>query len=95
MPKVVLSDAAFLEYDAEYDRYFRIDPSLALRFDAALNRTLEQVAEAPDRWPTYAADLRFHLLDGFPFHVVYSFTQHEVTVIALAHGSRRPSYWGK
>ena len=46
-------------------------------------------------FPVVAYGARRELLNDFPYSIVFRETLHEIQVIALAHGKRRPGYWRK
>ncbi len=75
------------------------DPGIALRFEAALDRALRDVEEAPERWPIVdrkSAERRY--LFARPFNewmLVYRINDTTVHVVAVAHGRREPAYWGE
>lgn len=45
--------------------------------------------------PAYRRRTRHFKLRGFPYLVVYSPSQEDVFVLAVAHGKRKPAYWAK
>jgi hypothetical protein len=51
------------------------------------------VAEAPHRWSKYLHGTRRLVLQHFPFSVIYLDDPELATVIAIAHGKRKPGYW--
>jgi len=38
-------------------------------------------------------DVRFIVLDHFPFRLVYAVEDSAIRIIAVAHQKRRPDYW--
>jgi toxin ParE1/3/4 len=73
--------------------YRKKSPKAALDFIDELNRATRIIVESPERWPTGNAGTKRFLLWRFPFTVIYSHHQSEITIWAVAHGSRRPEYW--
>ena len=73
--------------------YQERSPKAALDFIEELNRAALTIREAPDRWPLGNNSTRRFLLWRFPFSLIYSEQDEIVTVLAVAHGSRRPEYW--
>jgi plasmid stabilization system protein ParE len=54
----------------------------------------EQIAAAPDRWPTFRRNYRWFRLHRFPYVLYYNVVEpSRVLVLAVAHGRRRPGYW--
>jgi toxin ParE1/3/4 len=62
-------------------------------FLTELDHAIENILQAPDRWPIDASGFRRYRLRRFPFVIVYSDKPLAVQIIAVAHASRRPSYW--
>jgi hypothetical protein len=58
-----------------------------------LNDAIQQILEAPDRWPRDWGTARRFVLRRFPFNLVYRQTASSIRFIALAHHKRRPGYW--
>lgn len=59
---------------------------------------LREIEDQPDRFPlleTVAKNQRIRRcrLPRFPYQIVYEILQHEVLVLAVMHGHRRPNYW--
>ena len=86
-PEAIAEAAAAVEWYQE-----RSDATAAALL-AELDRAIESIAEAPDRWPQYLHGTRRFLLRRFPFSVVYRRVADRVQVVAVAHGKRRPGYW--
>jgi len=84
---------AVAEAGAAFAWYRERSDEAAAAFLAEIDRAIEMIAEAPDRWPRYAHKTRRFLLHRFPFSVVYRRTAESLQVVAFAHGKRRPGYW--
>jgi plasmid stabilization system protein ParE len=84
MAEAELQDAA-----AWYDER---SPGLGLRFVLAVRAKVDQVGEAPQRWPL-ASGTRRVLMGRFPYALVYREVGDDVEIVALAHLHRRPAYW--
>ncbi len=54
---------------------------------------MEEVSQAPQRWPKYLHGTRRFVMQRFPFSVVYLDDPDLVTIIAVAHSKRKPGYW--
>lgn len=64
----------------------------AAGFGREIERAIERIAEAPQRYPlTKLARRRFVLLN-YPYDVVYRIIRSEIEIIAVAHHARRPAY---
>jgi plasmid stabilization system protein ParE len=85
--------AAIAEGRAAAAWYRDRSESASLGFLAELDRAIERIQEAPERWPKYKHGTRRFLLRRYPFSVVYRVQAEALEVIAIAHGRRRPGYW--
>jgi plasmid stabilization system protein ParE len=65
----------------------------ARRFVAELNRVIDNILEAPHRWPISARSTRKVKLPCFPYLVIYRANDEDILILAVAHGHRRPGYW--
>ncbi len=90
---VVFHPAAVEEAQAARQWYATRSQSAANSFLAELDRGIEAVALAPERWPLFVHGTRRYLFQRFPFQLVYRVVNDSVQVVALAHGRRRPGYW--
>ncbi len=85
MAEAELQDAA-----AWYDER---SPGLGLRFVVAVRSKLDEVLEAPQRWPLAAGSRRV-LMGRFPYALVYREVADDVIeIVAVAHLKRRAGYW--
>ena len=83
---------AELEEAAEwYDEYRE---GLGREFIADVRGRLETILEAPERWAPRNGTRRV-LLGRFPYAIVYREVGEDVEIVAVAHFSRRPTYWSK
>jgi toxin ParE1/3/4 len=92
-PEIDIHPAAVKEARQAYRWYLRRSAAAASRFQAAFEAALEQIAQAPDRWPVYVHGTRYRLLRRFRFILVYRQREDRLQVVAVAHGRRRPGYW--
>jgi hypothetical protein len=78
------------EFRQARSMYARRSTPATLRIDSAL----QQIAADPERWPLYDDRHRWVKTKKFPYLLIYRGTgRGRVTVVALAHTSRRPGYW--
>lgn len=84
---------ALLEAEAGVAWYLERSRGAAEHFLAELERAIDLILEAPDRWPPYFRDTRRYVLYKFPYSVIYRASGTLVRIYALAHARRRPGYW--
>ena len=65
----------------------------AERFIAELERAIDLIVEAPNRWPEYLHGTRRCVLLKFPYSIIYRASEARITIFAFAHAKRRPGYW--
>jgi len=85
--------AAIEEAESAARWYRERSPLAAARFVDELNRVIDEIVDAPRRWPRGAWGTRKVKLPCFPFLVIYREAEGIVFVLAIAHGRRRPGYW--
>ena len=71
---------------------------LGIEFLAAVDEAIQQIGRSPERFPRLETlpeeeVVRRHLLNRFPYAIVYEATTTEIRIIAVAHTRRRPNYW--
>ena len=82
------------EYRAARRWYERRTLGLGSRFRDELNRAVERIAAAPDRWPSYREFYRRHRVRRFPYTLYYRVLDEEtIVILAVAHARRREGYW--
>ena len=85
--------AAEQEYLAALAWYRERSPITAEEFEGAVRQAVEKIREAPQRWPACFGNYRKYTLRQFPFAAIYEELLTETTILAIAHGRRRPGYW--
>ena len=94
MSNVELLPAAFNEYQSALIWYTTIRHELASQFDAAFQHGIEKIAQHPEIFYPLGKRHRFYKLEQFPYLLIYRIIgQGEVSVVAVAHTSRKPGYW--
>jgi toxin ParE1/3/4 len=83
------------EYLTSLEWYRERSLTAALNFEEEFNQGIARIQEAPDRWPPYFKVCKRYVLRQFPFIIVYRVFSSHVTVLAVAHGHKRPGYWKK
>ena len=84
---------ALLEADAGVAWYLERSLGAAERFFAEVERAIEAILEAPERWPLHLHGIRRYLLYKFPYGSIYQASGSAVRIYAVAHMKRRPGYW--
>ena len=93
MRLVVASPAARDLYNA-IEFYDDLAPGLGQDLVDAFDLALSQIREFPESGSPYLHNTRRTLLRRFPFSAVYRVKAEMIEVVALAHRSRKPGYWG-
>jgi toxin ParE1/3/4 len=73
--------------------YLERNETAAFKFAAELDRAMNLLTSAPQRWPAGEHGSRKFALRRFPFAIFYREQQAAIQVLAIAHGHRRPGYW--
>lgn len=83
--------------EVEQDRawYRERSESAERRFLLELDHAIQQVTDAPARWPRYLAGTRRYVFPAYPYSLVYFVEDDLIGVVAVAHDKRRPGYWRK
>jgi toxin ParE1/3/4 len=84
---------AWAELEAADDWYFARSIDASIEFLSSLDQALEEISDAPLRWPAYLYGTHRYLLARFPFSVVYLDDNDWLLLIAIAHSKRKPGYW--
>ena len=79
----------------EVEYYSRARAGAGIRFQAAVEASLERAARHPMGGVPSPMATRSVLVKGFPFSVVYRATEAELLVVAIAPHRRQPNYWMK
>jgi plasmid stabilization system protein ParE len=66
---------------------------LGAEFLIAVERAIQTIQDAPERWPIMEADVRRYLMPRFPFSIYYRVAGDELRILAFKHHSRHPDYW--
>jgi plasmid stabilization system protein ParE len=87
-------DAAQELFDA-VQHYEDERPGLGGEFLDEVDRAIDRIKEAPQRWPQVEDRVRRYRLDRFPYGLVYEVHDSTIAIVAIMHLSRRPGYWRK
>ena len=75
--------------------YRRHSLSAEAGFLREVDHAVDQVTDAPHRWPMYLAGTRRYIFDVYPFSLVYFIEDDVIHIVAVPHDKRRPGYWRK
>jgi plasmid stabilization system protein ParE len=84
---------AWQEVEAADDWYLAHSRDASEEFLVDVDTAVEEILQAPHRWPKYLYGARRVVMQRFPFSIVYLDDPDVITIIAVAHGKRKPGYW--
>jgi plasmid stabilization system protein ParE len=91
---VLFHPAARAEADEAFEFYYSQSPESARAFVAELERGGRAIQDSPTTWAKYRLGTRRYMLSRFPYILVYCIHLERIEIVAVAHGHRRPGYWG-
>lgn len=91
--KCFMRPEARVELDDAALYYERLREDLGDEFIEDFLLAITEIEEAPMRWPETKPGVRRFRMSRFPYAIVYRVLSESVEVIAVAHQSRRESYW--
>ena len=68
-------------------------PGLGAAFIEAVDGTVAQIAEDPERFPTVDEDLQRARVSRFPYCVYFRRLADSLRILVVRHHSRHPDYW--
>ncbi len=75
------------------DHYALQCPGLDQLFLAQIGLALSQIVAFPEASSPVNGRSRRKILLGYPYSLMYSVTEAEIRVLAVAHHARSPFYW--
>jgi hypothetical protein len=87
--------AAEQELEQAVEAYNQARPGLGDEFRDEVDAALDRIEFWPQAWSRATKRARMCRTKRFPYVVVYVQREHDILVIAVMHGSRRPGYWKK
>jgi plasmid stabilization system protein ParE len=76
-------------------RYYNsAEPGLVERIVLAVEEAIERIVAGPRRWQQ-VGPYRRCVVKRFPYSIMYSIQEDQIVIVAIAHHSRKPSYWGQ
>lgn len=86
---------ARLELLEARDYYDAQQPGLGLEFIHEVESATERIMQHPAAWGILAPGIRRCLTHRFPYGVIYSQIDEEITIISVFHLKRHPRSWRK
>lgn len=76
-------------------QYYRANAGdrVAHDFSNEVRCLTRQLLEHPEIGVRIHHEIRRYALHDYPFNLIYRLTPEAITIVALAHQSRRPGYW--
>lgn len=93
--KVVWQDYARIEFK-DAVKYYRVHAGNGIAYDfrdQALRAT-RKLLEHPELGMRVHDEVRRFPLHDYPYSIIYRLTSEAIIIVAIAHHSRRPGYWG-
>jgi plasmid stabilization system protein ParE len=85
---------ALQEFEDAAHYYADCQEGLDLRFVAAIDAAIRQIAAAPERWRLFEEDVRRYVTRVFPYAILYSIEpEGYILIIAVMHCRQEPGYW--
>jgi plasmid stabilization system protein ParE len=85
---------AQLELESAAAWYANRSIAAVARFLAAVDHAIELIRAFPEAWPEIgSANARRITVARTPYSLVYRLEATEITILAVAHGKRKPGYW--
>ena len=91
--RVALSSIAKLQITQAAADYENKSNQLGLRFLAAVEDALLDVAQQPEAFRRLRGPIRRIMLDGFPWGLLYCRVVDEIRILALIHLHSDPDSW--
>jgi len=66
---------------------------VAVEFRVTVSDSIRQILQAPQQYPKYLFGTRRLVLRRFPFSIIYLDDLGGISIVAVAHGKRKPGYW--
>jgi plasmid stabilization system protein ParE len=89
-----LLDEALAEAEDAARWYAERSSTIAFDFTEDVDAAIARILQAPFAWPPHERQTRRFILHRFPFSIIYRVEGERVVVVAVAHASRDPDYWG-
>jgi toxin ParE2 len=75
-------------------RYYNAQrPQLGEEFREEARETIKRITRFPSAWHALSTTIRRCQMTRFPYGLIYTATEAEVLIVAIAHLHREPEYW--
>lgn len=92
--QVEIHPEALAEAEAAVIWYGERSSRAPAAFIEEIDKAIQSILDAPQRWPIFDLDCRRFPLFRFPYSIVYrEKSSNLVQILAVAHGRQRPGYW--
>ncbi len=91
--KIRFLDIADKELAEAWHFYDEAGAGVADAFLMEVTDAVNRIERYPNAWQRLSGQWRRCLLRRFPYGLIYTQTDHELLVVAVAHLHRRPNYW--
>ncbi|HWS17780.1 MAG TPA: type II toxin-antitoxin system RelE/ParE family toxin [Candidatus Elarobacter sp.] len=92
--QVEIHPDALAEAEAAVSWYVECSSRAPVAFIEEIDKAIQSILNAPQRWPIFESNFRRAPLFRFPYSIVYREKSNDlVQILAVAHGRRRPGYW--
>ena len=89
---ISIAEQEMLEAAAYYERQAQ---GLGLNFYDQVEKATIEISCGPETWPVVFKTTRKHVIDRFPFFLLYRDDPEEIVIQAVMHTSRNPTRWQK
>lgn len=86
-------EPAQIEFEEAVNYYNAQRPGLGDDFAREVAVTISRILRYPEAWSKLSRRTRRCRTNRFPYAVVYQVRRDPLLVVAVAHLSRKPSYW--
>ena len=90
---VIFDPLAKREYEDALEYYEAQEEGLGEKFRRAVWAAIAVLERYPDIGEEVRRGIRKIIVRRFPYKLIYSVTESDVYVIAVAHSHREPDYW--
>jgi len=93
MKPVILHPEAEAEMVEAAEWYSARGPSLGRRFRMEIEAAFQRIAANPEMSGRLRGEVRCHLVNRFPYAILYEIRADCIFVVAVMHTKRKPGYW--